>query len=127
MKIRCEQNSIRLRLRRSELVQLRAEKWLETAIHFPDGNTLSWELIVDENRPEMEARFAGNTIQIGIPANLADQWLDTSTVGIERFQHLGTGAVLHLLIEKDFPCKDRPGEDKSDFFSELAEEGPVNC
>lgn len=127
MKIRCEQNSIRLRLRRSELVQLRVEKWIETAIHFPDGKTFTWELLLDEGLPEIAARFDNSKVQIRVPADMAHRWMDAQEVSIERFQPLGAGAALHVLIEKDFPCKDRPGEDKSDFFSELMEEGPVNC
>lgn len=127
MKIRCEQNSIRLRLRRSELVQLRAEKWLETGIHFPDTQVLAWELLLDEVVQEMSLNLEPNRLTIRIPSDVAYSWMDSDQVGIERFFPLNTGGALHVLVEKDFPCKDRPGEDKSDFFTELSEEAPVKC
>lgn len=127
MKIRCEQNSIRLRLRRSELVQLRAEKWLGAAVHFPDGKEFGWELMLDDTANDMTAALHGSRISIKVPANTAAQWMDSGEVGLERFLPLAAAASLHILVEKDFPCKDRPDEDKSDFFTELSEEAPVKC
>lgn len=127
MKIRCEQNSIRLRLRRSELVQLRAEKWLGASIHFPLGQALQWDLVLEPDQQDMTADLLPNRISIKVPYKMAQQWMDTNAVGMECFLPLGTGSALHLLIEKDFPCKDRPDEDKSDFFTELSEEAPVKC
>jgi hypothetical protein len=127
MKIRCETNSIRLRLRKSELVQLRAEKWLEAAVHFPDRRAFVWELVLHDSSPEIDAHFAEGRIQVRVPEAIARQWIESNTVSLERFLPLPDGHVLHILIEKDFPCKDRPDEDKTDFFTELADEAPVNC
>lgn len=57
MKIRCEQDSIRLRLRKSELAQLKNEGWVRTSIHFPLGEILSWELAISETSPNLDAAF----------------------------------------------------------------------
>lgn len=127
MKIRCDQHSIRLRLRKSELVQLRAEKWLETSVHFPAGQVFAWELALLEHTPDIEANFSEGRIRVQVPEAQALNWMDTETVGMECFLPAGSGPALHVLIEKDFPCKDRPDEDKSDFFTELAEDAPVKC
>ncbi len=127
MKIRCEQNSIRLRLRKSELVQLRAEQWLESGIHFPDGTVLTWEIALEDDLAEISATFDQGRIAIKIPGPVAQQWMDSETVSVERFMPLGDDTALHVLIEKDFPCKDRPEQDTSDFFTELAEDLPLKC
>jgi len=127
MKIRCDQHSIRLRLRKSELVQLRAEKWLETSVHFPGGQVFVWELALREHTPDIEAHFSEGRIRVQVPEAQALNWMDTETVAMECFLPTGGGPSLHILIEKDFPCKDRPDEDKSDFFTELAEDAPVKC
>jgi len=127
MKIRCEQNSIRLRLRRSELVQLRAEKWLGAAVHFPNGPDLGWELLLEDGLPDMTATFLQNRVIVKAPYTRALYWMDTDEVGMECFLPLGAGTALHVLVEKDFPCKDRPDEDKTYFFTELSEEAPVKC
>ena len=127
MKIRCEQNSIRLRLRKSELVQLRAEQWLEAVVHFPGNQSFAWELALDSQAQDMTARFDNGRISIRVPVAVAHHWMDSMEVAMECFEPLGGGASLHVLVEKDFPCKDRPDEDKSDYFTELAEEAPVKC
>ncbi len=127
MKIRCEHNSIRFRLRKSELAQLRTERWIETAVHFPDGQVFAWELLVSAEASEMNARFSNGRLSLSVPETQALAWMDSDTVGMEQFTALPDGGSLHLLVEKDFPCKDRPHEDPSDFFSELAEEAPVKC
>lgn len=127
MKIRCEQNSIRLRLRKSELVQLRAEQWLETTLAFPGGFSLAWEITVESDGSDVAAAYEQGRISIRIPATVAFAWMESDEVGLEYYLPVGEGAALHVLIEKDFPCKTRPDEDKSDFFAELAEDTPVKC
>ncbi len=67
MKIRCDQNSIRIRVRKSELVQLRAEQWLAASLHFPDGQVFTWELILDEQAGELQAHYAEGRIRIHLP------------------------------------------------------------
>ena len=73
MKIRCEHNSIRLRIRKSELIQLRNEGWLRTSVHFPDGNELAWELAISEHSPNLQAEFSGNIMRITLPDEAVDQ------------------------------------------------------
>lgn len=127
MKIRCEQDSIRLRLRKSEIAQLRNEAWLRTSVHFPDGSEFGWELALDEQAANPQAKLSGGSFRITLPAEAARRWMESEQVGLEMFQPLASGASLHLLVEKDFPCKDRPGENKDDFFEELAETTPPGC
>jgi hypothetical protein len=46
---------------------------------------------------------------------------DTDEVGIYKLINIDADQVLDISIEKDFPCKDRPEEDKSDTFTELVD------
>ena len=57
----------------------------------------------------------------------AQKWMSTDQVGIELENELDNGEHLHILIEKDFPCKDRTDEDKSDTFFEIADEQTDAC
>lgn len=127
MKIRCEQDSIRLRLRRSEIAQLRQEAWLRTSVHFPDGHEFAWELSLDENSPNLGAGFSDGCMRISLPADVARHWIDTDQVSIEMSHPLAHGGRLQVLVEKDFPCKDRPEENAGDFFEELAGTTPPLC
>ncbi len=47
--------------------------------------------------------------------------IDTDEVGIYGFLKLDNNKSTEIIIEKDFPCKDRPEEDKRDTFQELAD------
>lgn len=127
MKIRCEQDSIRLRLRKSELGQLRNEHKLSTTLHMPGGKTLIWELILGDKSGDTHAELDNNAIKVVLPLQDALHWMNTETVGMEAFVPNGTAHQLHILVEKDFPCKDRPEEDKLDFFTELAATQPPLC
>jgi len=75
----------------------------------------------------VSADFLGNMLKVIIPAQLANDWINTNEVGIESYVDLKGKEKLHLLIEKDFPCKDRPEEDKSDTFTELVNDPTDSC
>ncbi len=115
MKIRCTQDSIRMRVRKSDVAELQANGRVEESLHFPDGQVFRFVLLVSEGT-QLEAISTARSLKVGIPAKDAADWLGTDQVGLEA--QLG---ALHLLIEKDFPCAHRPQENKADTFEELAD------
>lgn len=128
MKLRITHNSIRIRVRKSELSLLQSDNRMAESIEFPSGVIFKFVLVVDNSIESVEASFEENTLQLSIPKQEAEQWINTNEVGIETNIDLANGKKLHILIEKDFPCIDRPNEDKSDTFWELAsEEKPDSC
>ncbi len=127
MKLRCEKNSIRLRLRKSDLNRLQAEGSIRNEVSFAFGMSFSWELHLDQNAETVHAEGYGSHIKISLPLALATQWIDSQQVGIEHFQPIDRQNQLHILVEKDFPCKDRPEEDKADTFTELATQTAAAC
>jgi len=117
MKLRFEKNSVRYRIKKSELHQLRKEGFVSDSVAFP-GAELTYELRIADVAT-ITPEIVNNTITIYIPSAIAHQWIDTDEVGI--YSSTATeDKTLEIIIEKDFPCKDRPGEDKSDTFTELA-------
>ncbi len=127
MKLRTTHNSIRIRIRKSELVTLQNEQRVEESIQFPNGVCLKFALVTKPNIPTTHAHLENNELILSIPTEEAQKWMNTNQVGIETHSDLGGGEQLHLLIEKDFPCLDRPEEDKSDTFWELAPDTPDAC
>lgn len=119
MKIRCHANSIRLRVRKSDVEILENNGAVREEILFGPGQALVFELCMEE-RPAITASLEKNLVKICMPQQLALSWIQSETVGLEHHQALPNGEALHLLIEKDFPCKHQPMEDKSDTFQELA-------
>ena len=128
MKLRCTENSIRIRIRKSELHQLKATKHVEEKIQFGNQTTLTFALSINESIQRVDASFLHNNLVISLPQTEADQWINSNQVGIEVNNAISDEQSLHILIEKDFPCLDRENEDKSDTFWELAsEETPDTC
>ena len=127
MKLRCVENSIRLRLRRSELVQLQQEGFVRETVSFPNGSSLSFILKTDPALSDMQAVFVQDEISIILPPPISDPWMTTNQVGIEKTLSLPEDRNLHILIEKDFPCTDREDEDKNDTFWELANQKAESC
>ena len=127
MKLRTTFNSIRIRVRKSEIVELQQKRIVAESVRFPMGVIFKFALNIDKNVDEVNATLEGNYLVVSIPEASAAEWMNSNKVGIETHLDLPNQEQLHLLIEKDFPCLDRPEEDKSDTFWELAPETPESC
>lgn len=115
MKIRIYDDSIRLRLDRSEVEQLGQGQAVTCQTHFPDGGVFSYALAAAGN--VVAAHFADGCITLEVPASTLSDWAaDETAVSITQEQALAHGP-LKLLIEKDFECLDpRPGENQDNRF-----------
>jgi len=127
MKLRCTENSVRIRIKKSELAQLAKGKNVTEKIRFGNQVALSFALSIDESIQQVTATFLDNHLVVRLPAMIANKWINTNQVGIEVNNPISQEHQLHILIEKDFPCLDREEEDKSDTFWELAPETPDAC
>jgi hypothetical protein len=119
MKIRIKGNSLRLRLMRSEVARFLAGDCLEETIHFTKETSgkFTYTLQRDSavNQPTVE--YIGSRVAILVPVDQANTWSVSDQVGIAESVSLGEFGVLALLIEKDFACLDRSGEDNEDTFA----------
>jgi hypothetical protein len=119
MKLRFEKNSLRYRLRKSEVEQLTHKGFVKESVAFP-GSIFIYELHVCDDVNDPTAQFSDNILRVNIPVGIATEWINTDEVGIYHLLHVNGTETLDITIEKDFPCKDHPEEDKSDTFTELA-------
>ena len=119
MKLRFEKNSVRYRIRKTELAQLKQDGFVQETVTFEHA-TLTYELRI-KKVDELFAEFSNNTVIIHIPNNIANTFINTEEAGIYKSIQLKDNQTLDIIIEKDFPCKDGPEENRSDKFSELAE------
>ncbi len=115
MKIRIEDNSVRLRLRKSEVTALSEGGVLCGSTEFPE-HTFKYCLKASPSVSDLQASFSKGTITVLLPESWARGWAAAPTVGFETQQDLD-GATLHLLIEKDFVCLDRDPETQKDQFA----------
>ncbi len=125
MKIRCTHNSIRLRVRKSEVGRLQNGQVITEAIRFLDGNQLEFCLKRDALLETIQVAFGEGRLVVTLPQRLVDDWARTDRVGLEDVQLLPEDEQLHILIEKDFPCS--RDEDRTDFFGELAAKDDKAC
>lgn len=119
MKFRCTKNSIRLRLRRSEIDQLAKERRVEELVTFGPGSVLAIILKTDPNVEHINAHCNGNIVAINLPDFIANEWIHSDEISLKTNQLSGESEPLNILIEKDLACKDRKNENKADFFQEL--------
>jgi hypothetical protein len=122
-------NSIRLRLKKSEVEEFGANGCVEETIEFgaEENECFVYALASSENIETVRAAFENNRMTIFLPKAQAEEWTRTNQVGIGAEQIISGNKTLQILIEKDFAClEERPGEDDADTFPHpLA--GKVDC
>ncbi len=116
MKMRILGNSLRLRLSQPETEAIARGETVSQAVAFPGGERLTYSLKPSDT-PNLDARFEGGRIVVLLPREAGVVWARGPEVSLERKVPLPDGALLRLLVEKDFRClKERPDEDESDLF-----------
>lgn len=117
MKIRMQDNSIRLRLTRGEVDEVQREGLVRRTVSFSGGASLDYSLESSSVSGAAAARYTDDGIVVSIPQSLVREWATTEQVSIAASQPLGPDSALAILVEKDFEClTPRQGEDESDMF-----------
>ena len=110
MKLRIRGNSIRLRLLPGEVAQLGATGEVTEKTVFVQSN-LIYTLRTSRVVKELSANFADNEIVVTLPDTVARDWVESNEVGIEAEQVISPNETLKILVEKDFVCLDRAGDE----------------
>jgi len=101
VKLRIQNNTIRLRLNRREVAAFTAAGSLEEAFEHPAGR-LIYGIESAEAASEAEVRVGGESIRIVLPANVSHDWTQTDRVGVSAEIEFGEGKRLSVLVEKEF-------------------------
>ncbi|WP_373551041.1 hypothetical protein [Haliscomenobacter sp.] len=126
MKLRCTANSIRLRVRKSDLDVLENQGEVSAPINFAPGIKLEYVLKLGQVE-QPQARYSAHQISVILPVELAEKWINSEDVSIEYQQAYAEGQYLQVLIEKDFPCRHTEEKDLQDTFFELAPKDDLSC
>ncbi len=110
MKIRIKGNTVRYRLSKSEVLQLKEKGFVEECTQFLE-NTFCYKLCAKIGLVNLEVEYLANTITMFIPENEALFWYDTDKI---TYKNIFKG--LTLILEKDFMCLDHSDEDQSDNY-----------
>jgi hypothetical protein len=126
MKLRIKGNSLRLRLSQSEVQQFGNEQRVADHISFGPGRQLYYVLEQDTTADALRAVFDGTSIRILVPTSIARHWVETEEVGFETQLNTGETEPLHILVEKDFQCLHRRGEEEADNYPHPAAKGSTS-
>ena len=127
MKLRIRDNSIRLRLARAEVNDLRESGVVTSRTGFPGVREFQYSLESSPASVNPAAFYSDNEIKVRLPETMVLAWATTEQVSIRGEQVLDDGATLSILVEKDFAClAPRAGEDESDMFPH-PDAGTADC
>lgn len=117
MKLRVLDNSIRLRLTRSEVETVNEHGLVRGSVRFAGSNTFDYVLESSPATVKPEAHISNNVLTVRLPELDVRHWAGSEQVSIQSEQLLDDGDQLRILVEKDFQClAPREGEDESDMY-----------
>lgn len=117
MKLRIRDNSIRLRLMRGEVDELRRAGTVAARTAFPGGRALAYRIESSPASVKPEAFLSEAEVTVRLPETSVLAWASSEQVSIAGEQQLMDGDTLQILVEKDFAClAPRDGEDESDMY-----------
>jgi hypothetical protein len=110
MKLRLEENSLRLRLSEEEVRHFAATGQVAYTIAFgpAPGQTLRYSL---ERLPAaapttaVQVRYEAGALAIEVPAAIAHNWTTTENIGFKAHVLVAEGQELRILVEKDLDCR----------------------
>ncbi len=117
MKLRILDNSIRLRLTRTEVDTLQEEGIVKAHTDFPGDRDFHYVVEASPAAVKPGAFFSDRVMTVRLPDTTVRNWATSDEVSIKAQQLLDGGETLSILVEKDFHClAPREGEDESDMF-----------
>jgi hypothetical protein len=114
MKLRIEDDTLRLRLSQNELDEFAEQGRVESAVHFginPEQR-LTYTLERGSERPQtmlngepVQIHYEPGTLTVLVPFELAKTWVETDQIGFSHDLPLAENQRLHILVEKDLDCR----------------------
>ncbi len=115
MKLRIRGNSIRIRLQMSEIEQLSQTGRVTETISFAPDQALVYSILSSDDADTISVGFSDNEVAVKIPRGIAKNWCESEEVSLETSQVIHKEIRLKILLEKDFKCLTRRG-DEGDMF-----------
>jgi hypothetical protein len=118
VKLRLQFNSIRFRLKRSEVEQLARTGRVEEKILIGSGDDETFDYVLESTAAVSLpiATVTARGIVVQVPSHEVMRWASTDQVGIEGRQPVDNETSLQILIEKDFACIDGNDRENADTF-----------
>jgi hypothetical protein len=111
MKLRIQDDSLRLRLTRGEVDDLSRGLAVERTVHFPGGRALRYIVTGSASAPGPQAELLEDAIRVSLPETQVRVWAGSDEAGME-----GQDGPIRILVEKDFRCLHRDAGAEPDAF-----------
>lgn len=107
MKLRLEDNTLRLRLEEPEVAAFRQQGRLETVVPLglSANDCFTYTLERDPTVPALAVRHEAGRVRVLVPASVADDWTSSEVISLRGTQEVADHQVVHILVEKDLGCK----------------------
>ena len=108
MKLRLEDNTLRLRLSAEEVTAFGHAGRLHTVVPLGPSSADVLTYILERTMAtgsELRLAYTPGHITVLVPAALADEWMATETISLRGSYPVAGNQVLHILVEKDLGCK----------------------
>jgi hypothetical protein len=115
MKIRIKENSIRLRLTKSEVDLFLSEGYYSQNCRIGTVS-LRYTLKSSDDIDNLIATFDNNEITVSMPSSFLSEWNVPTKIGFTHSINLDKESSLLIKVEKDFACLDKTDEDQSDNY-----------
>jgi hypothetical protein len=118
MKLRINENSLRLRVSRSELERFQSGERIEQTVHFaaaPEAK-LTYALESALQSAPVKIRYESNEVTVVLSEARARIWGVEGEVGVYDTLDIDSAGSLDIIVEKDFACLDRSDAENSDTF-----------
>lgn len=116
MKMRIKDNSIRLRLTKTDVDDLRNKKTVGSKTVVSSSEMFQYSLQVSSEVKNISAQFIDGKISVSISAEMANILTETNEITVKGHQENGEAEKLFLLIEKDLQCLDQTEESQDDMY-----------
>ena len=118
MKLRLQFNSIRFRLKRSEVEQFAQTGRLEEEIFLGTAGDEIFRYVLESTGAVSTPRavLTPRAVIVQVPPDTVKRWASTDQISIEGEQAVDNQTSLRILIEKDFACIDGTDEQNADTF-----------
>lgn len=116
MKIRIKGDSIRLRLTKTDVQNLKKYGIVEESTIIGAQEIFKYSLVLNQDISSIAAEFRANKITVFLSQKETQILTETNEITVEGFQNNGKDKGLFLLVEKDLQCLDTTSEDQSDMY-----------
>jgi hypothetical protein len=118
VKLRLQFNSIRFRLKRSEVEQFAKTGRLEEEILLGTAGDEIFRYVLESTDAVSTPRavLTPRAVIVQVPPDTVNRWASTDQISIEGEQAVDNQTSLRILIEKDFACIDGTDEQNADTF-----------